>query len=602
MVIESLFSVLFTGYRDLQVAGGSWAVTEVFGTLIILSFVWFYFRQKKYLESDLTSVASTVMTSLGITGTFVGILFGLQDFRINDIDNSIATLLDGLKIAFATSVLGLVFSLVAQAVLPYVRRKGLDSNDSAASDELSASDFMKALQNQAQILERQEAIMGRQAESMERMVATAGMTFDKIGGPDQTSVVNQFTQSRLEFQQFDEQLQRKLDEVAETLSESATKQIIEALNEVIRDFNQKLTEQFGENFKKLNDAVLELVTWQENYKQQLADMKVAFDQSVLSLGQTAESVNSISEHTATIPAAMSDLSPVVTTVHEQIRDLGQHLETFSALRDKAVEAVPETQRHLEAVVADISGSAKKANELSMEFTKSSQEMLDRFAQTNTEFLSGFRELVATGSNELKTTFDTVSGKMREDLEAASSTIQHMSQSVETHAAQLNDDHKTAIEETNARTREVLDSVDQHHALLQKSFQDSVTTIQTGYQDVLSNTRKAAENMAEQISLAHEQSAKRLEGSIGQIASELEKKTQGFFGLVEENSKASAAESRQILQDSMENLSRTIDQEIERVVQAMGTGLTTLSTAMVRDLTEMEKVTGRMASQFDGGTQ
>lgn len=602
MIIESVFSVLFTGYRDLQAAGGSWAVTEVFGTLIVLSFVWFFYRQKKYSETDLTSVASTVMTSLGITGTFVGILFGLQDFQINDIDNSIATLLDGLKIAFATSVLGLFSSLLAQAVLPYVRRKSLDKNDSRVSEELSASDFLKVLQEQSQILERQEAIMSGQAESMERMVATAGMTFDKIGGPDQTSVINQLGQSRSDFRQFDEQLQRKLDEVAETLSESATKQIIEALNEVIRDFNQKLTEQFGENFKKLNEAVLELVTWQENYKQQLAEMKISFDQSVSSLGQTAESVTSISEHTATIPSAMSDLSPIVTTVQEQIRDLGQHLESFSALRDKAVEAVPETQRHLESVVADITDSAKQANDLSMQFTKSSQDMLDRFAQTNTEFLSGFKDLIATGSSEIKSTFENVSGKMREDLESASSTIQHMNESVESHAVQLKNDHKSAIEETNAKTREVLDTVDQHHALLQKTFQDSVSTIQSGYQDVLSNTRQAAANMAEQISSVHEQSAKRLESSIDQVASELEKKTQGFFGLVEENSKASAAESRQILQDSMENLTRTIDQEIERVVQAMGTGLTTLSNAMVRDLTEMEKITGRMASQFDRGVQ
>ena len=52
------------------------------------------------------------------------------------------------------------------------------------------------------------------------------------------------------------------------MSKLATEQVIAALKTVIQDFNNNLTEQFGENFKQLNTAVLELVTWQENYKQQ----------------------------------------------------------------------------------------------------------------------------------------------------------------------------------------------------------------------------------------------------------------------------------------------------------------------------------------------
>ena len=564
MIVEPIFSILFSGYRNLQAAGGSWVVTEFFGILIIFCFVWFCWRQTKQLEADLTSIASTIMTSLGITGTFVGILFGLQDFRINDIDNSIATLLDGLKIAFATSVVGLIASLIAQWVLPYVRRKATDDNYSRTADELSVSDFYKiikdqsnilerqesiltnqaeslnqitnsvpyfhqALQSQSQILDRQESIMRSQADSLQQLLNTAGLTSEMVGGSNPNSLINQIWQSRSSFQQFDEKLQNKLEEVAKTLSESATKQIIEALNEVIRDFNQKLTEQFGDNFKKLNEAVFELVTWQENYKQQLADMKISFDQSVSSIGQTAESITSISEHTAIIPVAMADLSPIITTVQEQIRDLGQHLESFRVLRDKAVEAIPEAQKHLDKVIADI--------------------------------------------------------------QSASSSIHNMSETVGTHAIQLKEDHKATIEETNAKTKEILDSVDQHHARLQKSFEDSVSFIEAGYQDVLTNTRLASEKMVEQISRALEQSA-----------NELESKTQGFFDLVEENNKTIAAKSRQILQDSMENLTRAIDQETERVVQAMGTGLTTLSNAMVRDLIEMEKVTGRMASQFDSSVQ
>lgn len=61
------------------------------------------------------------------------------------------------------------------------------------------------------------------------------------------------------------------------LSKSATEQVINALKEVISDFNDNLLEQFGDNFKQLNVAVLELVKWQENYRQQLEQMMVQYN-------------------------------------------------------------------------------------------------------------------------------------------------------------------------------------------------------------------------------------------------------------------------------------------------------------------------------------
>lgn len=52
---------------------------------------------------------------------------------------------------------------------------------------------------------------------------------------------------------------QKLDDVGETLSRSATEQVIEAFQQVIVDFNQNLTEQFGDNFKALDASVGKLV-------------------------------------------------------------------------------------------------------------------------------------------------------------------------------------------------------------------------------------------------------------------------------------------------------------------------------------------------------
>ena len=50
------------------------------------------------------------------------------------------------------------------------------------------------------------------------------------------------------------------------------KALVEAIETVIGEFNVKINEQFGENFKKLNEAVGKLLEWQENYYKQIEYM------------------------------------------------------------------------------------------------------------------------------------------------------------------------------------------------------------------------------------------------------------------------------------------------------------------------------------------
>ncbi|RMD63219.1 hypothetical protein D6833_05875, partial [Candidatus Parcubacteria bacterium] len=51
------------------------------------------------------------------------------------------------------------------------------------------------------------------------------------------------------FESFAKDLWRQMESFGEMLSKSATEQVINALKDVISDFNQNLTEQFGDNFK-----------------------------------------------------------------------------------------------------------------------------------------------------------------------------------------------------------------------------------------------------------------------------------------------------------------------------------------------------------------
>ena len=79
-----------------------------------------------YLTEDLlnqagmnyyNSAISGTMTGLGILGTFIGLSIGLGSFNGNDIytiSDNVGPLLDGMKVAFHTSVYGILFSLVFQ--------------------------------------------------------------------------------------------------------------------------------------------------------------------------------------------------------------------------------------------------------------------------------------------------------------------------------------------------------------------------------------------------------------------------------------------------------------------------------------------------------
>lgn len=77
------------------------------------------------------------LTSLGILGTFVGIIIGLYEFSLEEIDRSIADLMAGLKTAFITSVIGLALSLLLRVFTKMLHLPSDPVQESATIDDLN---------------------------------------------------------------------------------------------------------------------------------------------------------------------------------------------------------------------------------------------------------------------------------------------------------------------------------------------------------------------------------------------------------------------------------------------------------------------------------
>ena len=91
------------------------------------------------VEKGRLSLVPGAMTGLGILGTFIGLSIGLQAFNTGsaeEITNSIGPLMDGIKVAFHTSIYGMIFSLTFNLIFKTVLEQAYHNKELAYQSEI----------------------------------------------------------------------------------------------------------------------------------------------------------------------------------------------------------------------------------------------------------------------------------------------------------------------------------------------------------------------------------------------------------------------------------------------------------------------------------
>jgi DNA anti-recombination protein RmuC len=103
------------------------------------------------------------------------------------------------------------------------------------------------------------------AANLDDMVTAMQNLQRSIAGNDEGTLLSQLKLMRQDQSDQLQALRKSFDEFSKKMAEDGSKALIDALREVIKDFNTQINEQFGENFKQLNHAVGALLIWQEQY-------------------------------------------------------------------------------------------------------------------------------------------------------------------------------------------------------------------------------------------------------------------------------------------------------------------------------------------------
>ncbi len=118
---------------NLTISNDTWICLGIIAAAFIFCFVFVLrYRNSEKLVANrrIVEYFPSLVSTLGVLGTFWGITKGLIAFDTTDLDNSIPGLLDGLKTAFFTSLAGMVGSMILSTFIS--RRQ--DKKDGGVSD------------------------------------------------------------------------------------------------------------------------------------------------------------------------------------------------------------------------------------------------------------------------------------------------------------------------------------------------------------------------------------------------------------------------------------------------------------------------------------
>ena len=594
----SVVLILVAGLWILDLFTRVYVSVQIVVGLFVFGVMWW---QKGWYTH--TNTAASILTIIGVFGTFLGIYIGLQGFNIGNIEASIPDLLGALKLAFLTSLVGIGSALCLKGIVsPLVQvlekrddRDPLEeaiekfvlalkdvetSGESHLSVKLDA--LTKTIKNEdndtgtvlggiddirTALIGEAERTIPMQLQDLSKVLSESRLNIIETSLSDEEgnlltelrSVKNEISTKhddlRGEFQKFSEN-------VAESVAKLATDELIEALKTVIEEFNAKIQEQFGENFKHLNEAVGRTVEWQEQYRQQMDRLAEEFRIAAQSVEQSRAALSSASQSLMTIEDQSESLVFIAEKLDPILHTLNDQLEAFSELRQRAHESFPLIESRLNDLTVSFSDTVRTAitdSYASMEtqrdalatqvdqLQRNSNETTERITELTTNFSDAIRasitesqesmaqqrEALTTQSQQLQTTIIASNQKIQQTIDDIRSRLDSVFERSASHIAQvttgftqnltqqLQDTLKGQTQELNNIVERNREDIENHVNILHTALRKEVNTLNESLEEELTTSLQTLAGHFESLSNGFVNNYTQLVGPYTQVVTELQ---------------------------------------------------------------------------------
>ncbi len=470
-----------------------------------------------YAEKNLLNLIPGTMTGLGILGTFVGLSLGLQNFNTGtsaEIEESIAPLMNGIKVAFHTSIYGLVFSLFFNLVY----KKLLEEAYKNLDDFLEAynryvypdvkNDIFNRLvdsqQKQSEVIinpllvavqtmnDNLNAVLDLQKEQFEeykllpeKMSEVVAKSIDEVVTPNFEKTnenLGTFTNKIGEIQLagMGDLVDRFMYQMNESMNDSLTdlSKIIEETCNIQKqnnDYMQDILSRVGamtEDIQQINELSSATIASLSGYIQDVENLQSVINQSFMSANIQLEQNRKMEEIQQGYIATLVEYEKNIGEASGRFsRDMASQVELLGKMEKETSEATRKNLEYLSAKATEythaVAETAKQQIQSILTLSSSTTSDMDRAAQELGK-VSG--QLNGQLQQSLQTTFDIFDQELSDITKHLSGTIAEVDSTTERVpkvVAAAYDDMEKAFEEMQKQMQSMIHMLD----IMQRNMPD-----------------------------------------------------------------------------------------------------------------------------------
>ena len=398
-----------------------------------------------------------IMTGLGILFTFIGLVYGLRNFDASTVDvmqTSTQALMAGIKIAFLTSIFGLIYSLLfglSYKKLMNDSTKALYQFQDAYTEYIRPTNEHAAENAMIRLQMEQNAALQSFGTGIGEQVSDAIITLMQPAVRELRDTITQYVNVAIEDQRA-------------------------GMDKVVRYFLDSMNSSLGNIFVQLKNRTEELARWEKDMIDAISGVTSGMDRTKQELAEAEALAVKIADTMTSYTSSVSDLTQKQLEVTAGLR---RFMEDRDAVRGKEEEYLRSIGTAAETAAANARESLKTAQSVAA----ISQSIRAEQAQSAERITEAGRQ-ISQAAGSVNTMAQTVTS----DIHTAAARLEHAAGDIDSSLSRTVSDSIAMMDDSISRLTNCLNGVVNASNSITQSFRAIPKTVTAADTDIRSATK------------------------------------------------------------------------------------------------------------------